>query len=30
MATLNLILNYVEFRTNHKPSMVYGMVQGII
>jgi hypothetical protein len=25
---MNLILNYVAFRTNHEPYMVHGMVQG--
>jgi hypothetical protein len=25
---LNPILNYVEFRTNHEPYMVHGVVQG--
>jgi hypothetical protein len=25
---LNLLLNYVEFRTNHEPYMVHGMVRG--
>jgi len=25
---LNLILNYVAFRTNHEPYMVHGMVRG--
>jgi hypothetical protein len=28
MAALNLILNFIEFRTNHEPYMVHGMVQG--
>jgi len=23
-------LNYMEFRTNHEPHMVHGMVQGFI
>ena len=27
---LELILNYIEFRTNHEPHMVHGMVQGVI
>ena len=30
MAALNLILNYVEFRTNHALNVVHGMVQGEI
>jgi len=28
MAALNLILNFIEFRTNHEPYMVHGMVRG--
>jgi hypothetical protein len=30
MAALNLILNYVEFRTKHALNVVHGMVQGEI
>jgi len=30
MAALNLILNCIEFRTNHEPYMVHSMVQGTI
>jgi hypothetical protein len=28
MVGLNLILNYIEFRTNHASKVVHGMVQG--
>jgi hypothetical protein len=30
VAALNLILNYVKFRTNHEPNVVHGVVQGSI
>jgi hypothetical protein len=26
----HLILNYVEFRTNHEPNVVHGMVHGMV
>jgi hypothetical protein len=25
---MHLILNYIEFRTNHEPNVVHGMVPG--